>query len=102
MRQLAEGINALVSRTHEACSGVAGVIAGLARGDLGHTVEGHYEGIFAAGRATCIAPSARCATWRPASPPRPPRCTQPPPTLRTGADHPPTHPHTRPPPQTRT
>src|SRR3546814_9239444 len=24
------------------------VIAGLARGDLGHTVEGHYEGIFAA------------------------------------------------------
>src|SRR3546814_5335499 len=48
MRQLAEGINALVARTHEACSGVAGVIAGLARGDLGHTVEGHYEGIFAA------------------------------------------------------
>src|SRR3546814_2818339 len=48
MRQLAEGINALGARTPEACSGVACVIAGLARGDLGHTVEGHYEGIFAA------------------------------------------------------
>jgi len=47
MRQLAEGINTLVGRTGEACSGVARVLAALARGDLSQKIDGSYEGIFA-------------------------------------------------------
>ncbi|MCW0232780.1 MAG: methyl-accepting chemotaxis protein [Ferrovibrio sp.] len=47
MRQLAEGINTLVDRTGNVISNVAGVISGLARGDLNRQVEGDYEGVFA-------------------------------------------------------
>ncbi|WP_341894215.1 methyl-accepting chemotaxis protein [Ferrovibrio terrae] len=47
MRQLAEGINTLVERSGSVIANVATVIAGLARGDLNHRVDGDYEGVFA-------------------------------------------------------
>jgi methyl-accepting chemotaxis protein len=46
MRQLAEGINMLISRTSEACGDVARVIGAVAQGDLSQTIEADYQGLF--------------------------------------------------------